>query len=395
MGKCIDTPAGDWPQFLGPERNGQAIEEGWDLSSPKKAWELKVGSGFSGPVIVEKNLYIYHRINNQSTLDCLELESGEQVWRYQHITDYRDDFGFDNGPRATPCVSDGRIFLMSAKGILTSVNADTGKPVWQVRAKERWKAPKGFFGMASSPLVHNDMVIYIIGGKPNAGIVALNRFTGQTRWTATGDASGYASPIIEKRGDRNILWAWTREKIYGLDAHSGDLLASLLWRPSMDASVNAATPLLLPEGIFISASYGTGALLMDRQDGTPGEIWSGDEQMSNHYATCVYHRGYLYGYHGRQEFDPELRCIEASSGRVMWSKKDLGAGSLILAGDVLLLMQESGELILARARSDRFETLGRRQILPSGVRAFPALSRGYFVSRSPELLVAFLLRKKS
>lgn len=159
----------------------------------------------------------------------------------------------------------------------------------------------------------------------------------------------------------------------------------------MNAAVNAATPLVLPEGVFLSASYGTGALLLGQRDGNWSPLWSGDQQMSNHYAHCVYHKGYLYGFHGRQEQSPELRCIEAKSGKVAWSQANLGAGSLILADDRLLLMMESGEWILAEATPDRWSELGRRQILPSGVRASPALAHGIWVAKSPDRLVAYQL----
>ena len=126
---------------------------------------------------------------------------------------------------------------------------------------------------------------------------------------------------------------------------------------------------------------------MNRQGASLNRIWSGDDQISNHYATCVYHQGYLYGFHGRQEYGPEFRCIEAATGKVQWSEDNLGAGSVICVDDQLLLMMESGELILIEASSDAFRTLSRRQILPSGVRAFPAFSAGMFLARSPDRLV--------
>ena len=220
---------GDWPQFLGPNRNGAAVNEtirtNWKTHPPVKKWEQKVGSGFSGPVVSGKTVFLYHRLANQSTLDSIQLETGERNWRYQHPTQYRDDFGFDNGPRATPCVDGDSVFLMSADGILSAIEKNSGNQIWQIDAKSIWKSGKGFFGMAPSPLVTGDVVVFIIGGKDDSGVVALNRHTGQLAWKATADEAGYASPVLETSGKVPAMWVWTREKLYAMQPSSGTVLA--------------------------------------------------------------------------------------------------------------------------------------------------------------------------
>ena len=396
---CFHTQASDWPQFLGPLRNGTVEDESniadWRTNAPALEWKLDVGSGFSGPVANNNRVFLYHRNQSLNKLDCMDLRSGKIIWSYEHPTQYRDDFGFDDGPRATPCVHGSAIYLMSADGRLTAVNEATGKRIWDINAQEKWHAGKGFFGMAPSPLVYKDLVIYVIGGQPEAGIVALEAATGNIRWTATSDQAGYASPVIEQNKPNPLIWALTRESIHGINPVSGQPVYSRPFRSSINASVNAATPLLLPEGLFLSASYGVGGILLQKEGLTLKPVWSGDKQISNHYATCFYHQGSLFGFHGRQEFGPEFRCIEASTGHLLWSETGLGAGSVIRVNDYLLLMLESGELILASVNSERFEILGRKQILPSGVRAFPAYSNGYFIARSPAQLVALKIDHKS
>ena len=390
-----NAKAGDWPQFLGPQRNGVATNESsikdWKTNSPDRLWHSNVGSGFSAPIVQGSRLYLYHRQDDHSVLDCLDLETGNAIWKYQHPTQYRDDFGFDPGPRATPCLHEGAIYLMSADGILSSVNAKTGKRVWEINAREKWNTDKGFFGRAPSPVVYRDLVIYVIGGKPSAGIIALDRATGNIRWKATSDPAGYASPVIEPHESSPTLWAWTRENIHGLNPIDGKLLYTRPLRSSMNASVNAATPLILPEGVFLSAGYGVGGNLLKKLNGALKPVWTGNQQMSNHYATCIYHEGHLYGFHGRQEFGPEFRCIDASTGEVKWTEKNLSAGSVIRVNRHLLVMLESGELILAMANPKQFQVAGRKQILPSGVRAFPAYSNGHFIARSPDQMVCWKL----
>lgn len=385
--------AGSWPQFLGPQRNGIAVNESsikdWKINPPKRLWRSNIGNGFSAPILQDSRIYLYHRQGNKSILDCLNLETGKAIWKYQHPTEYRDDFGFDPGPRATPCLHEDAIYLMSADGILTSVDAANGVRNWELNAREKWDTDKGFFGRAPSPLVYKHLVIYIIGGKPDAGIVALDRATGEIKWKATSDPAGYASPVIETHAPSPTLWAWTRESLHGINPMDGKLRFTRPLRSSMNASVNAATPLIIPEGLFLSAGYGVGGHLLNKSDNQLRSIWKGDQQMSNHYATCIYHEGHLYGFHGRQEFGPEFRCIEASTGKVTWSEKGLGAGSVIRVNQHLLIMLESGELIMAWANPKQFQAVGRKQILPSGVRAFPAYSNGHFIARSPDQMVCW------
>ena len=160
----------------------------------------------------------------------------------------------------------------------------------------------------------------------------------------------------------------------------------------MDASVNAATPLVIDDLIFLSASYGTGAILLQFDERAPKKIWAGDEIMSNHYATCVQSGGFLYGFDGRQEQGPNLRCVELKTSKTRWSEDHFGAGHDLLADGKLLILTEKGELLMAAASPDAFKVISRAQILPFDCRAYPAIADGLFFARSKEKLVCVDLR---
>jgi hypothetical protein len=156
--------------------------------------------------------------------------------------------------------------------------------------------------------------------------------------------------------------------------------------------VNAATPLVVGPSIFISAEYGPGAGVL-QFDGTKlADVWHSQDALSNHYATSVYHEGRLYGFHGRQEFGPVFRAVELRSGKVLWSTPRFGAGSVTLAGNRLLIVRESGELVLAAASPASFQQIAAAQILPPTVRAYPALADGVLYVRNGDTLVALDLR---
>ncbi len=162
----------------------------------------------------------------------------------------------------------------------------------------------------------------------------------------------------------------------------------------MHASVSAATPLVIDDLIFLSASYGTGAALLRFKEGGPEKIWAGDDILSNHYATSVHHNGFLYGFDGRQEEGCHLRCVELKTGKVRWSQDRFGAGTVTLAGGQLLILTEKGELLRAPATPTEFKPTARAQILPFNARAHPALADGRFYARSKDKLVCVDLRQQ-
>lgn len=393
--------ANDWPQFLGPARDGvysgSDLSTAWPKDGPPILWQRKVGQGFSGPAVASGKLILFHRIDDKETIECLDASTGKTLWTFDYPTAYRDDFGFDEGPRATPAMSDSHVYTYGAEGILTCLDLISGKKIWSVDAKANFHAPKGFFGIACSPLVEGNAVILNIGGGEGAGIIAFDKLTGKILWKATNDQPSYSSPVAATINNRRYVFVLTLGNFIALDPATGKILFQYPFRPPIRSSVTAAVPLVIDDQVFLSASYGLGAVLLKIGQNGPQKIWSGDDILSNHYATSVYHDGFLYGIHGRTdpgfEPPPSLRCVELKTGKVRWQQDDFGAATLTLAGDQLLLLTERGELIRAPASPAAFKPTARAQILPTQVRAHPALANGLFYARSKDKLICLDLRK--
>lgn len=383
--------AQDWPQFLGPGRDGRytgpPLAESWPGGGPTQLWSRPVGAGFAGPAVAGGRVILFHRLGGREVVEALDAGTGDAVWRYDYATSYRDDFGFDEGPRSVPVVHDGRVYTFGAQGQLHAVDLETGSGVWRVDTHARYGVRKGFFGAAGSPLVEDGRVIANVGGR-RGGIVAFDAATGDELWTATTHEASYSSPAAGTFGGRRLALVFTRTGLVGLDPATGEVRFENRWRSRLGASVNAATPLVIGDRVFISASYGTGAALLRVDGGTLAEEWSGDDSMTNHYATAVIHDGVLYGYHGRQEYSPSLRAVDLRSGAVRWSEDRFGAGTVTLAGDLLVVLRESGELMLAEATPEALRPLARARILPGVVRAYPALADGRLYARNTDTLVA-------
>lgn len=387
--------ASDWPQFLGPDRNGvyegPPISASWTGDGPKRLWEKKVGQGFAGPAVVGSRVILFHRVGDKEVVESLAAATGASQWRYEYATSYRDDFGFDEGPRSVPVVAESIIYTFGAEGVLSAVAVETGKLLWSVKTAERFKVAKNFFGAAGSPLVLDSRVLLNVGGA-EAGLVAFEAKTGELLWSATRDEASYSSATSGMLGGERLALFYTRGGLEIVDPATGTVKQQFPWRSRSRASVNAATPLVIDDVVFLSASYGTGAAAL--RFGTSGltKLWSSDEALSSHYATAVHRDGVLYGFHGRQEYGQSFRAVELLTGKVLWDEGGFGAGTVTLAGDKLVLVRESGELVVAEASPKGFRALARARLLKGTVRAYPALADGVLYIRSESTLAAFDLR---
>jgi outer membrane protein assembly factor BamB len=377
--------AADWPQYLGPERNGvykgPPIADTWGATGPRVVWKKTIGQGFAGPAVAGNRVLVFHRVKNEEVLESLDPATGMSQWRYAYPTTYRDDFGFDAGPRAVPVVVDGVVYTFGAEGQLSAVDLAKGTRLWSVDTMKRFNVAKGYFGAGGSPLVENGHVIANIGGE-KAGIVAFDAKTGMVQWTATQDAASYSSGVGATIGGRRLGVFLTREGLVGLDPGTGQIAFQQRWRSRQAASVNAASPVVVGNQIFVSAEYGPGAgvLQVDGSKLTP--LWASDDVLSNHYATSMYYNGTLYGFHGRQEFGQDFRAVDFKTGKVLWSQDMFRAGSVILAGDKLVILRESGELVIAPASPTAFRPTARAQILRGVARPYPALADGFLYART-------------
>jgi len=395
---CSARPAvvEEWPQFLGPERTGvyqgPALAESWPPTGPRVVWRKPIGQGFSGPIVAGGRVVLFHRVHDREVVEALDPRTGASQWQYGYSTAYRDDFGFDPGPRAVPVAADGVLYTFGAEGQLSAINLATGSKIWSEDTMRRFGVQKAFFGAAGSPLVENGRVIAGIGGA-NAGIVAFDAKTGKVLWTATSDEASYSSPAAATIAGKRLAIFLTRNGLVGLDPTTGAVQFQRPWRARIHASVNAATPLVIGDLIFVSAEYGPGAGVLAVAGSKLTDLWTSADALSNHYATSVHRDGFLYGFHGRQEYGQSLRAVELRTGKVRWSEDHIGAGTVTLAGDRLLVVRENGELVLAPASPDGFRPLARAQVLPATVRAYPALADGFLYLRNENTLACFDLRR--
>jgi len=389
--------ADDWPQFLGPRRDGVSLEKGlidsFPKAGPKVVWQREVGEGFSGVVVKGEHAIVFHRVENNDVVECLEASTGKAIWKFTYPTQYQDALGKGDGPRSTPVIHGDKVITLGAQGMLHCLTLDAGKLVWSRSFATEYKTPLGYFGIGMSPVVEQDLVLVNVGGA-KAGIVAFDLNTGKEVWKATNDPGSYSSPVVCTVDGARLAVFFTRNGAVVLDPKTGDVKYQQRWRARYDASVNAATPLIIDNLAFFSTSYETGALLLKLRKNGADEVWTDETLMANHYNTSIYFDGHLYGFDGRQEAKPSFRCVNLKTKKVAWDQDKFGNGTMILAAGRLIVLTERGGLHLVQATPTAFRELAKTQLFTSGpCRAQIALANGKLYARDQTKLVCFEMTK--
>jgi outer membrane protein assembly factor BamB len=389
----------DWPQLLGPNRNGVCsstnLNLDWSAAPPKKLWSKRVGTGWSSPVVSNGKLILFHRDEDQEIVECLNAETGEEIWGARQPADYVDAYGFEAGPRATPTIHNAKVYTLGANGDIRCHDLKTGKELWAVSAKKSFGAEQGYFGFGSSPVVFQGRVLVNVGGTDNSSIVALDATNGKVMWKSFDDEASYSSPVIGTFDGTPQAIFFTRRNVVGIAPATGNVHWKVRLAPSIQTSVAASMPLISGNTVFATASYGAGATAL-RIDGTKATVqWANDSSLSSQYATGIIWGGHVYGFHGRVDTGPrpELRCIELKTGEVRWSNARIDSGAMLRVGKKLLVLTQSGQLIVANASITGPGRIQQVQVLGDKVRCHPAIADGRLFARDMRQLICLDLRK--
>jgi outer membrane protein assembly factor BamB len=389
--------AGDWPQWLGPARNGSSPETvfAW-RAPPRRVWAQSVGEGHSSPVVSNGHVFLLAKVaeKEEEELTAFDAAAGNVLWRFRYERgEFRSIFG--NGPRSTPIVSGSRVYCFGATGVLTCVDAASGRQVWQLNTTVKFRAPQLFFGASCSPLLHQGKIFLNIGAK-NASIIAVDAQTGQLCWQALDDGAGYASPIVVPGHDQIIFL--TAQGLISVKPENG----SLNWHfPFADLLGEAsATPTLAGDALVASTiTLGAVALRVDgtRSGTEPAKLWAKPE-FTSYFSTPVPAGGYLYMVTGTKppalQVEATLRCTDPRTGRELWHKANVGKyhASLLRTGnDKLLLLQDSGRLAFIDPSPEACRELAAAQVCGE-TWAHPALANGRLYIRDQNRLICLELQ---
>lgn len=424
----------DWPGFLGPTADSKSSERGiltrWPAAGPPLVWQLELGSGYCMPTISDGRLFQFDRVEGSARLRALDARSAKLLWTFEYPSEFQDLYGYDNGPRSSPVVNDGRVYIFGAEGMLHCLDADSGKLAWKVDTAEQFGVIQNFFGVGSTPVVEGDLLIVQIGGSPEeskrvppgrlnlvegngSGIVAFDKKTGAVRYQITDELASYSTPKLATIAGRRWCFVFARGGLIGFEPASGKVDFQFPWRSGILESVNASDPVVKNDLVFISETYGPGSALLRVRPGSAQVVWSDaekrrDKSMQTHWNTAIEVDGYLYGCSGRHTENAELRCVQLETGKVMWSVPNLTRTSLLYVDGHFVCLGEDGTLRLLKANSQKYEPvsevvlrgakaaddgfeLGPPRLLKYPAWAAPILSHGLLYVRGADRLVCLEL----
>lgn len=412
--KNVNTPAkfgdGDWPQFLGPDRNGISNETGllndWPPDGPPIVWRVPGGVGMSGFAVRGDRVVTMIQRDEMQWVVALQRDSGETLWSVAVAPEYGNAMG--DGPRATPNWVGNQIFTWTGEGILVAIDPANGKILWSKSVVTDLGGKPAEYGMACSPLVIGDRVI-VTAGAAQATVVALDCRTGDLVWKAGDDPAGYSSPALLELGGSTQIVAFTGASAIGLAPESGAVLWRYPYKTNFEC--NIATPLCYQGNLFLSAGENHGSVMLaveksaavKKPDANGGgfqlrTVWESQGPMSvlrNEWQTSILWDDHLFGLDNVGGAGPitHLTCIDARTGQRVWQAPRFGKSNLIAADGKLFISTMKGELVVVRANPDEFEELGRIQLLGS-TRQAPALSRGHLFLRDDAEILCLDVRKE-
>lgn len=425
--------ADDWPQWMGPGRDGLWRETGiireFPSDGPKVRWRVPIEGGYAGPAVVDGRVYVMdyqapgdrspdpgrrNELRGFERVLCFDAAHGALLWKHQYPCDYK--ISYPAGPRATPLVHDGKVYALGSEGDLRCLSAQDGELLWSREFKKDYGISTPIWGFTGHPLIDGEKLFCLVGG-PGSVVVAFHKDTGEEIWKGlSAQEPGYSPPTLIETPQGKQLVLWHAESINGLDPESGKVHWTIPLAPDYGMSIMApqqAGDLLFAGGVGMQAVLLRLKGEEEREEGEEAgveEVWRGTRD-TGLYPVCstpLIVDGYLYGCCNRGE----LRCVKLETGERIWEtyaattgrdRGNSGTAFIVKNDDVFFLMSETGDLIIARLSPDGYEELSRAHLLePTGdafgravVWSHPAFAdRCVFARNDKELICVSLAQEE-
>jgi outer membrane protein assembly factor BamB len=380
--------ADEWPQWRGPERDGVWRESGIISEFPEDGlevrWRQPIGAGYSGPTVADGRVYVTDRLVKPEQIErvhCFDWKNGSKRWTFEYPCAYT--ISYTAGPRASITIDDDRAFVLGAMGHLHCLDAGTGKVLWKRDLNQEFQLVADnrmpIWGIAAAPLVYNDLVIVVVGGK-DATVVAFDTKYGDRQWSALRDRAQYASPILIRQAGVDVLVIWTGDSVAGVDPANG----KVHWRHPFaprEMPIGVATPVVHADRLFMTSFY-DGAMMLKLQQDQPTveQVWhrrGADEKntdgLQSIISTPVFDGEHIYGV----DSYGELRCLDASNGDRIWEdqtatpRERWSTIHFVQHDDRYWLFNERGNLILADLSPSGYHELGRTHLIDPTLEQLP------------------------
>ena len=383
-----------WTDFRGPARDGRydeaAIQTAWPAEGLRLLWKQPIGGGYASFVVAEGVAFTIEQRRQQEVVAAYEVETGRELWIHSTDAEFKESMGGD-GPRATPTWESGRLYALGAEGDLNCLDAKTGKLNWAKNILKDAGADNLPWGMAGSPLIVDDKVVVLPGGRSGKSVVAYNKQTGAQVWKSLNDTQGYVSPMLVTLAGKRQILVVSANRIVGLAVEDGALLWETSW--NTDMGINVSQPVIIDDNrFFVSSGYGKGSALVEitgTGDGLAArKVWE-NISMKNKFNSSVLHEGNVYGLD-----EGILTCVDVKTGDRKWKGGRYGYGQMLLASGHLIIITDTGELVLVKATPDKHTEVARFSAIEGKTWNYPAIADGRLLVRNQTQMACFDLSGK-
>lgn len=410
----LNATAADWPQYRGPNLDGttpEPIQAKWPKAGPKVLWKVPAPNGFSSITVSGGRAFTQvGRMEGgaeQEVCVALDANTGKELWAaplgigsYGHDGGNSGARGNDggDGPRSTPTVDGGRVYVMNSNLQLFCLEAASGKQVWKKDLVREHGAKNIKWKNAASPLIDGNLV-FVAGGGAGQALLGIDKATGKVIWKGQSDTMTHSTPVVATiQGQRQVIF-FTESGLVSVNPASGQPL----WRYQFPFSVSTAiTPVVAGDIVYCAAGYGVGsaAVQIGRTGGrfSVNELWRqrGNQPVANHWSTPVFKDGHLYGMFQFKEYaSGPLKCVHLASGKVMWEKEGFGPGNVILTGENIVALSDDGHLVVVEATPGAYKETSRAKVLSGKCWSTPTLSNGRIYARSTKEAVCLEVSAQS
>ncbi len=420
----------DWPRMLGPNYDSRSPEIGvqtkWPTDGLKVVWTADTGVSYGNGVAATGRWFQFDRFGDVERLSCLNAETGVQLWKWESPVQYRDSYGYNNGPRCSPVVDGDRVYVLGVAGTLACLSVADGTPLWKLETNQKYNVSQNFFGVGASPLIYKDKILVMIGGRPSSvsltkstgsAMVAFDKVSGNEIYRVGDFLASYSAPIIHKINGADVCLAFVREGLLAFDPENGSNESFFSWRADDLESVNAASPVVWKDRILLSETYARGSVLLKLTNKGLVELWkdgSGrkEQVLRSHWSTPLLDGNVLYASSGRNEPDTDLRCLELKEpGKeteswkpdVRWTIRNHDRMTGLIVDNHLLMLGEYGTLQLIELNKDKLTVIAQmdlaqtrdardgRPLIQTPSWAPPVLSHGLLYVRGTDKVVCLEL----
>lgn len=395
------TAPAEWGSFRGPNNNGTGPATkvtNWKGTTIKTLWKTETPTGFSSFAVAGGKAFTIITGetdgNTGEVLLALDVRTGKELWNKPLTVINKYDGGGDSGtpdnkggdgPRSTPVVNGDKVYAIDANLGVFCFDTATGKQVWNHDVMKDNSGVQIKWQNAASPVIDGN-VLMLCGGGEGQALLGLDKNTGKVLWKGEDDKMTHATPIIADIHGVHQAIFFTQKGLVGVTPESG----KVLWRADFPFKVStAASPVVYEDIVYCSAGYGVGAgafkISKNGSALSAEQLWRRENECFNHWSTPVVKDGYLYGMFSFKEYGKgPLACVDIRTGKDIWKEPGFGPGQVILSGDKIIALSDSGEVVIAEANPEKFIELKRNAVLKGKVWSYPVLAYDRLFARSTQ-----------